>query len=77
MSKPITLSKKIRLFFLYLKHNKDSVVVNCAFCQSTNVKFKKQSEQMVDAEIVYKSEYICMKCGSTCKNTQYWRNENT
>lgn len=47
MSKPLTFIQKLKLFKMYLQTQKNGVIIDCAFCRSTNIKFKTQSSETV------------------------------
>jgi hypothetical protein len=76
MSQPLTFMKKLQLFRLYLKVQQNGVVVDCAFCKSTNISFDNQETnepKNYPDYIIYFSDYTCNNCGAKCENKQIWK----
>ncbi|GAA0347914.1 hypothetical protein GCM10008931_44010 [Oceanobacillus oncorhynchi subsp. oncorhynchi] len=73
MSKPLTLWMKIKIFRLWLKQQEEGVLVNCSYCDSTNVKFEDQFENNFSDVKIYNSLYTCVDCGAICRNRQEWQ----
>lgn len=67
---------------MYLKQQKDGVIIDCALCKSTNIHFESQKFHEVATpnigspmtfSTVYRSEYTCNDCGAKCENKQEWK----
>jgi hypothetical protein len=72
MSRPLTFFMKIKLFRLYLKKQQNGVIIDCAYCGSTNLAFSNQKKNKVVNKTIYTSRYECNNCGAICKNHQDW-----
>lgn len=86
MSKSLTFIQKVKLFRLYLKTQKNGVIIDCALCGSTNISFEKQTNNSVFTpqlnsnglsgavknSTLYHSIYTCNDCGAECRNRQEW-----
>lgn len=72
MSKPLTLWMKVKLFMMYLKEQKDGVIIDCPYCNGTNVFFCDQQTYTIGNTFIYKSRYLCNDCHSACENEQKW-----
>lgn len=76
---------KLKLFMLYLRHQRDGVIIDCALCGSTEIKFEQQHSAEVyhpdkkgggTTSTIYTSKYECGNCGATCNNRQEWFSAN-
>jgi len=72
LSKPLTFFKKLKLFKMYLNQQQNGVIVDCAFCKSTNIHFCNQLEIQEGDKATYTSTYLCNDCHSACENKQEW-----